>query len=72
MAKSTIKLTDKNFRITIPYDTRLAENLKIGDIIEIDIFKYNGIKNEISCIKESIKNLTQFIIKQNKKVNNKG
>ncbi len=41
MAKSTLTITDRNFRITIPHDVRIAENLKHGDVIEIDIIKYS-------------------------------
>ena len=66
MAKSTIIITDKNFRITIPYELRLAENLNVGDIIEIDVIKYKGVKDEINDIKETVKNLTKSLIKQNK------
>jgi len=66
MAKSTIIITDKNFRITIPYELRLAENLNVGDIIEIDVIKYKGVKDEINDIKETVKNLTKSLNKQNK------
>jgi len=66
MAKSTIIITDKNFKITIPYELRLAENLNVGDIIEIDVIKYKGVKDEINDIRETVKNLTKSLIKQNK------
>ncbi len=62
MAKSTIILTDKNFRVTIPYEIRLAENLNIGDIIEIDVIKYNSVKDEIKNIKEVVKELTELVV----------
>lgn len=39
MAKTTIVLKDKNFRIVIPEAVRIAENLNVGDVIEIDIRK---------------------------------
>ncbi len=66
MAKSTAIITDKNFRITIPYEIRIAEDLKQGDIIEIDIVKYIGMDNEIDRIKESIETLTNLVMKQSK------
>lgn len=66
MAKITTIITDKNFRITIPYEIRIVEDLKHGDIIEIDIRKYSGIDNEIDHIKESIKNLSDLVLKQSK------
>lgn len=37
MAKTTIILKDKNFRITIPEEIRIAEDLNQNDIIEIDV-----------------------------------
>lgn len=37
MAIATVKITDKNFRITIPEDVRAAEKIKVGDIIQIDV-----------------------------------
>lgn len=64
MAKSTLIITDKNFRITIPYEIRLAEKLNLGDIIEIDVVKYTGVKDEINNIKEIVKNLTKLITKK--------
>ncbi len=39
MTKATILIKDKNFRIVIPEAVRIAEELKVGDIIEIDIRK---------------------------------
>jgi len=39
MARTTIILKDKNFRITIPEEIRIAEGLNHGDIIEIDVKK---------------------------------
>lgn len=61
MARSTAIITDRNFRITIPYEIRIAEDLKHGDIIEIDIVKYSGLEKEIDHINESIKNLNDLI-----------
>ncbi|MDO8726626.1 MAG: hypothetical protein Q7J35_11215 [Candidatus Methanoperedens sp.] len=39
MAKTTILIKDKNFRIVIPEAVRKAEKLEINDIVEIDIRK---------------------------------
>ncbi len=39
MARTTIIVKDKNFRITIPEEIRIAEGLNQGDIIEIDVHK---------------------------------
>jgi len=61
MAISTVIITDRNFRITIPYEIRIAENLKIGDIIEINIVKYSSTHDEINNIKDNIKNLTNLV-----------
>jgi bifunctional DNA-binding transcriptional regulator/antitoxin component of YhaV-PrlF toxin-antitoxin module len=44
MAKTTIVIKDKNFRIVIPEAIRAAEKLEIGDIIEIDIRKIGKIE----------------------------
>lgn len=41
MAKTTLVITDKNFRIVIPRAVRMVEELKIGDAIEIEIKKVN-------------------------------
>ena len=46
MAKTTIIIKDKNFRIVIPEGVRIAEELEVGDIIEIDIKKYINKKSE--------------------------
>lgn len=37
MTKATIIVTDKNFRVTIPEEIRIAEGIRQGDIIEVDI-----------------------------------
>lgn len=39
MAKATILIKDKNFRIVIPEAVRMVERLEVGDIIEIDVKK---------------------------------
>ncbi len=39
MARTTLIVKDKNFRITIPEEIRIAEGIKQGDIIEIDVRK---------------------------------
>ena len=39
MAKATIELKDKNFRIVLPEAVRKAENLQVGDFIEIEVKK---------------------------------
>lgn len=39
MARTTVVIKDKNFRIVIPEAVRIAENLEVGDVIEIDVKK---------------------------------
>ncbi len=39
MAKATIIIKDKNYRIVIPEAIRMIEKLSIGDVIEIDVRK---------------------------------
>jgi bifunctional DNA-binding transcriptional regulator/antitoxin component of YhaV-PrlF toxin-antitoxin module len=39
MAKTTIVIKDKNFRIVIPEAVRIAENLQVGDVVEIEVKK---------------------------------
>ena len=39
MAKTTIVLKDKNFRIVIPEAVRIAENLQVGDVVELEVKK---------------------------------
>ncbi len=46
MAKTTIIIKDKNFRITIPEEIRIAEGIKQGDIIEIDVKKIEKPKEK--------------------------
>lgn len=37
MAITTITITDRNFRITIPEDVRIAEGLRVGDTVQLDV-----------------------------------
>jgi hypothetical protein len=46
MAKDTITIKDKNFRITLSEGVRNAEQLEIGDTIEIDVKKTRSCKDE--------------------------
>lgn len=46
MAKDTVIIKDKNWRISLSEAIREAENLNIGDIIEIDVKKVSTAKNE--------------------------
>ncbi len=39
MAKTTIVIKDKNFRIVIPEAVRIAENLQVGDVVELEVKK---------------------------------
>ncbi len=48
MTKTTIIVTDKNFRITIPEELRVTEGINQGDIIEIDV-KNIGKPKEWDC-----------------------
>jgi bifunctional DNA-binding transcriptional regulator/antitoxin component of YhaV-PrlF toxin-antitoxin module len=44
MAKATIVIKDKNFRIVIPEAIRIIEKLNVGDVIEIDVKKIEKSK----------------------------
>lgn len=46
MAIATVKITDRNFRITIPEDVREAEKIEVGDIIQIDVSKITPKEEE--------------------------
>lgn len=39
MAKTTVQVSDKKFRVVIPQDIRSLEGIDLGDFIEIDIKK---------------------------------
>jgi bifunctional DNA-binding transcriptional regulator/antitoxin component of YhaV-PrlF toxin-antitoxin module len=39
MAKTTLVLKDKFFRIVVPEAVRIAEGISLGDVIEVDITK---------------------------------
>ena len=52
MAKTTLVLTDKSFRIVIPQHIRAAEVLKIGDTVEISIKKVMTRGAEVKAFKE--------------------
>ncbi len=45
MAKATVVIKDKNFRIVIPEAVRMVENLDVGDVIEIDVKKIEKPKS---------------------------
>lgn len=47
MVRTTVIVKDKNFRITIPEEVRLAEGIKQGDIIEIDVKKVEKPKEKM-------------------------
>lgn len=51
MARTTLIVTDKNFRITIPEEIRMAEEIKQGDMIEIDV-KNLGKHDDWYCRKK--------------------
>ena len=44
MAKDTIIVTDKNFRITLSKGIRTAEKIDLGDTIEIDVTNLSKTK----------------------------
>ena len=46
MARTTLIIKDKNFRITIPEEIRIAEGIRQGDIIEIDVKKLEKPRRE--------------------------
>lgn len=46
MARTTLIVKDKNFRITIPEEIRIAEGIKQGDIIEIDVRRIEKPKRD--------------------------
>lgn len=51
MARTTLIVTDKNFRITIPEEVRVAEGIRQGDIIEVDV-KNLGKQEDWDCRKK--------------------
>ncbi len=50
MTRTTLIVTDKNFRITIPEEIRTVEKIRQGDMIEIDV-KNLGKHEDWECIK---------------------
>jgi len=48
VAKATIQVNDKKFRIVIPQDIRTLENINVGDFIEIDVKKIKKPKEKES------------------------
>jgi len=66
MTKTTIIVTDKNFRITIPEELRVAEGINQGDIIEIDV-KNIGKPKEWDCRDDILTKADGDYIKTNSK-----
>ncbi len=67
MSKTTLIVIDKNFRITIPEEIRIAERITQGDIIEIDV--KNLGKYERECMKRIITNNDREFFKINSQGN---
>lgn len=70
MVRTTIIVTDKNFRITIPEEIRMAERITQGDMIEIDV-KNLGKHEDRDCIKKILTNKDKDFFKINSKGNNR-
>lgn len=63
MAIGIAKITDKNFRITIPEEIRDIEGLKQGDYVQIEIIKVD--------LKESLSNSILTLTKRLDELSNK-
>jgi len=74
MAIGVVRVTDKNFRITIPEEIRKVEDIKQGDYIQVDIVKMhlkNQEYNEISNLDRELKQIAELkieMMKINKKI----
>ena len=74
MAIGIVRVTDKNFRITIPEEIRKVEDIKQGDYIQVDIVKMhlkNSECNEISNLDRELKQIAELkieMMKINKKI----
>lgn len=66
MTKTTLIVTDKNFRITIPEELRIAEEINQGDIIEIDV-KNIGKPKEWDCRDDILTKADGDYVKTNSK-----
>lgn len=60
MTTGIVRITDKNFRITIPEDIREVENLKQGDYIQIDVIKLDLKKSMVDLMSELNKKLDEL------------
>ncbi len=66
MAKTTLIVTDRNFRITIPEEIRLAERITQGDLIEIEV---RNLGKHEECIKRILTNNDRDFFKVNSQGN---
>ena len=67
MTIAVVRVTDRNFGITIPEEIRLLENINQGDYIQIDVvkmdFKGNSTTDLMRELNENIKGLPNEIAK---------
>lgn len=67
MTIAVVRVTDRNFRITIPEEIRTLENINQGDYIQIDVvkmdFKGNSTTELMKELNENIKGLPNEIAK---------
>jgi len=67
MTIAVVRVTDRNFRITIPEEIRTLENINQGDYIQIDVvkmdFKGNSTTELMRELNDNIKELPNEIAK---------
>lgn len=76
MTIGIVRMTDKNFRITIPEEIRKVEDIKQGDYIQVDIVKMrlnnsNSGHNDISNLDRKLKQVAKLkmeMMEMNKKI----
>jgi len=57
MTIAVVRVTDRNFRITIPEEIRLLENINQGDYIQIDVVKMDFKGNSTDLMRELNENI---------------
>ena len=56
MTIAVVRVTDRNFRITIPEEIRELENIKQGDYIQMDIIKMAFEGNSTTDLMKELNN----------------
>lgn len=64
MATGIVRVTDRNFRITIPEDIREVEDINQGDYIQIDVIKLDlkkSLNDSITILNDKLDKLPDRI-----------